>query len=67
MLAEMRPKCPTQTDIEKIVNFDWDNSADEKNYEEELEGAVSFEIITEELFQNVIDNGENNLGMEYEN
>ena len=60
MHSEMRSNGLTLTDIEKIVNFDWET--DEKNYEEELEGAVSFEIITEEILQSVVDNGENTLG-----
>ena len=65
--SEMHPKDLTQTDIEKIVHFDWRNSADEENDEEELEGAASFEIITDVILQNVIDDGENNLVMAYEN
>ena len=56
MHSEMRSNGLTLTDIEKIVNFDWET--DEKNYEEELEGAVSFEIITEEILQSVVDNNQ---------
>lgn len=31
----MRPKGLTQAEIEKFANFDWDDSADEENEEEE--------------------------------
>ena len=41
----MRPRGLTQADIEKIANFDWDDSEDEENYEDDQEGAVNFEII----------------------
>ena len=55
----MRPRGLTQADIEKIANFDWDDSEDEENDEEDQEGAVNFEIIIEETLQSVIDSGEN--------
>ena len=52
----MRPRGLTQADIEKIANFDWNDSEDEENDEEDQEGA---EIIIEETLQSVIDSGEN--------
>ena len=55
----MRPRGLTQADIEKIANFDWDDSEYEENIEEGQEGAVNFEIIIEETLQSVIDSGEN--------
>ena len=43
----MRPRGLTQADIEKIANFDQDDSEDEENDEEDQEAAVNFEIIIE--------------------
>ena len=54
----MRPIGLTQADIEKIANFDQDDSEDKENDEEDQEGAVNFEIIIEETLQSVIESGE---------
>lgn len=54
----MRRRDLTQAEIEKITNFDWDDSEDEEN-EEEQERTVNLENIIEETLKNVIDNGEN--------
>lgn len=54
----MRPRGLTQAEIEKITNFDWDDSEDEEN-EEEDEKTVNLENIIEETLKNVIDSGEN--------
>ena len=59
MHSQMRPRGLTQADIEKIANFDWDDSKDQENDEEDQEGAVNFEIIIEETLQSLIDGGEN--------
>jgi len=55
----MRSKGLSQTDIEKVLNFDWDNPEDEENAEEEQEEAANLENIIEETLQSLIDNCEN--------
>ena len=55
----MRPRGLTQADIEKIANFDWEDSEDEENDEEDQEGAVNFESIIVETLQSVMNSSEN--------
>lgn len=45
----MRPKGLTQAEIEKFVNFDWDDSADEEIEEEDR----NMEEIIEETLKNL--------------
>ncbi|XP_049306580.1 piggyBac transposable element-derived protein 1-like isoform X2 [Bactrocera dorsalis] len=52
----MRPKGLTQAEIEKFANFDWDDSADEENEEEE---DRNMEEIIEETLKNLDNRAEN--------
>lgn len=55
---EMRPKGLTQQEIQKICEFDWDDSADEDNGEEEEKITTNLENIIEETLQSVIERRE---------
>lgn len=52
----MRPKGLTQAEIEKFANFDWDDSADEENEEEE---DANMDRIIEETLKNLDNTAEN--------
>lgn len=55
-LSKMRPKGLAQAEIERIANFDWDDSADDESEEEEYQ---NMEEIIEETLKNLDNRAEN--------
>lgn len=49
----------SKAEIEKIIDFDWDDSADDEDWQEELERPENFESVIEETLQKKASNGEN--------